>query len=617
MCFNNYFSKSKDEFSMLNLKGILVALLGLYLIGLVLILQNGRLMRELPAENKADYELAEMMMMNDAANNETHNAMNPLPGHSYEFIDKNLAYKILSQLDIEKPMNESDLWNYRLPVAFNETIFGFKPEDDYCERQRAYFVEYPENVFQEMNIVLGRFNDSFVTVYAINGFANNIHPHNNVNFPRYLRDKSLVPLKTYVNCFFTTPHLYENLRFGKHYSCLSQISNHIPGSAYLYRKDLVAEAATEYLKKYVDRPHCINYDKFFPETFRLAKKDECDEFFRRFNSEEYVKLKEERRIVYIKKLNGLHKGEGVWPVTPEEEALVREQYKNGTECGKIRENYLMQHYVYNPLLLNGRKFDFRMYMLVASTDPLIVYYHDGNLRVSLGNYTAETDDKTTHLTNIALNAEIYANVSAGNLYQGMTLDALAYHQQWSFDRLQEYLLQNRIIDDPNWLDNYLRPEFKKAMVHLTRLSFKNYLKTSKIYELYGVDFMLDDNLNLWFIEANSGPAIKGLPDYLVKFIVDMLHNHFKIEYGLFRSRMKRVIQYVNDLITEDGAIIQNPDGNITIPNLDQRIKEFASINRNSFEKEFEISPDNTWHKIVDESLEGVDRYHGWITEECL
>lgn len=36
----------------------------------------------------------------------------------------------------------------------------------------------------------------------------------------------------------------------------------------------------------------------------------------------------------------------------------------------------------NPLLINNYKFDFKLYMLVASTDPLIIYYHDGYLRLA-------------------------------------------------------------------------------------------------------------------------------------------------------------------------------------------------------------------------------------------
>ena len=44
---------------------------------------------------------------------------------------------------------------------------------------------------------------------------------------------------------------------------------------------------------------------------------------------------------------------------------------------------MAQKYISNPDLLEGHKYDFRIYMLIASTDPLILYYHDGFLRVSL------------------------------------------------------------------------------------------------------------------------------------------------------------------------------------------------------------------------------------------
>ena len=56
-------------------------------------------------------------------------------------------------------------------------------------------------------------------------------------------------------------------------------------------------------------------------------------------------------------------------------------------CGRIRHSLVAQRYISNPLLLDkGNKFDFRIYMLIASVDPLIVYYHDGFLRVSLSTY---------------------------------------------------------------------------------------------------------------------------------------------------------------------------------------------------------------------------------------
>ena len=38
-------------------------------------------------------------------------------------------------------------------------------------------------------------------------------------------------------------------------------------------------------------------------------------------------------------------------------------------------------------------------MLIASTEPLIVYYHDGFLRVSLEVYDEHSKKKDVHLTN--------------------------------------------------------------------------------------------------------------------------------------------------------------------------------------------------------------------------
>ena len=59
----------------------------------------------------------------------------------------------------------------------------------------------------------------------------------------------------------------------------------------------------------------------------------------------------------------------------------------------------MQEYIADPLVLDrNNKFDFRIYMLVASTNPLLAYYHDGFLRVSLKSYN-KTDK---HVKNVVL-----------------------------------------------------------------------------------------------------------------------------------------------------------------------------------------------------------------------
>jgi len=79
---------------------------------------------------------------------------------------------------------------------------------------------------------------------------------------------------------------------------------------------------------------------------------------------------------------------------------MREKYENGKLCGAIKENTVMQTYIANPYLLDGHKFDIRVFMLVASTNPLIVYYHDGSFRVAMQIFNPDSTDLNAHLTNL-------------------------------------------------------------------------------------------------------------------------------------------------------------------------------------------------------------------------
>ena len=43
------------------------------------------------------------------------------------------------------------------------------------------------------------------------------------------------------------------------------------------------------------------------------------------------------------------------------------------------ENFVVQEYINNPFLIDGLKFDLRLYVLVAGSDPLKIFLHEDGL----------------------------------------------------------------------------------------------------------------------------------------------------------------------------------------------------------------------------------------------
>ena len=82
------------------------------------------------------------------------------------------------------------------------------------------------------------------------------------------------------------------------------------------------------------------------------------------------------------------------------------------------EPMVMQRYLKDPLLLNGFKFDMRIYVLVTSVNPLEVFiYKDGFGRFSTVPYNLDPSDKSNkyiHLTNVSINKYNLKNVDHTN-----------------------------------------------------------------------------------------------------------------------------------------------------------------------------------------------------------
>jgi hypothetical protein len=144
-----------------------------------------------------------------------------------------------------------------------------------------------------------------------------------------------------------------------------------------------------------------------------------------------------------------------------------------------------------------------MYWLVVSLDPLIVLYHDGYVRIGNSEYS-ETDfsDTTAHLTtHTGLGAESKATMAEFE-------DALnqLYNQQQS--------AKNTRISLPDGMTpmTHVRSQFKHALAEMV-VAFKgesfekpdgDLLSADNGFNFYCADYILDNDLDAWFIEPQNG-----------------------------------------------------------------------------------------------------------------
>lgn len=510
----------------------------------------------------------------------------------FRFNEPIMAFNVLRKLDRFKRMTaEYYNTNRSLRPSFNEIYLGLKKDNSYCLKVRGYFVDHPEIYFNEKNFLTDYSPQSLIRSQIITKIGYDSMPNISYSMSKEESENPTHDIKPNVNAFFTNALLHDYQEAGRNFLCLPQLYSHIPGIGTLSRKDLMSASLTNYTQKYKGQTHCFDHEKYFPETLLLEDPKECEFFFKYIQSSDYQKLKKAKNIVFIRKIGvGSHKGEGVRVVDQEEENELKKLYENGSKCGEIKKSYLVQKYIYNPLLIEGQKFYLRVYLLISSTHPVIAYYHDGFLHIS--NYQSGADN-------------LKANNTAAN---GLKL--------WSMERLSSYLVEKQQISNDKWLDEYLRPALQEALVHLVRMTQHTYLKNSGVFELLGVDFLLDENLKLWYIESNTSPSIKGKDEESEKILKKMMIDMFELVFSYMKSRLKRVIEYVNWLSLDQVVENKYLEG-VIIPNIQERHKEFEDINRNRMDGLFDVSNDNSWISIIDENHEGKKRYSEFIPEDCF
>jgi len=495
----------------------------------------------------------------------------------------------------------------------NVRFYGIVHNPHYCEQVDLYNLVHQDHIFNNLSYITDYAADeTLVRKAVLPKFGQDLLPKLTGTMPPELFNKAkfTLPLQTSM-IFFKRVNIHHFYEANKQMVCFSQLYNHIPGHGVLTRKDLVVDAIVNYTELFKNKPQCLR-GSFFPSAYRLNVQSECQQFFEEINSLPFQQKKKEEPIQYLIKVGvGAHRAAGLALFDDQKEEELKQKYENGAKCGAITNSLVAQRYISNPQTLDkGNKFDFRIYMLVASVKPLIVYYHDGFLRLSLSKYDKSSKEKNVHFTNTHLSKAIFEEARLNKEYNGMTEDELRDYQMWLLEDLEDYLLKIGKIKDKTWIEKELRPKFIQAYVHLARMVEESFYKTSNTFELFGLDFVMDEDLNIWFIECNASPQLIGTNERKTQFLTKMLTDIFDIQYAYFRSRMTRAFKFIKEMKLEAE---KNP-----AINYDEWKDKFEkTIDTNHLEPQFPISKDNSFVLIIDRNFQGSKAYFGNLSDDCI
>ncbi|KAI8614648.1 tubulin-tyrosine ligase family-domain-containing protein [Chytriomyces sp. MP71] len=186
-----------------------------------------------------------------------------------------------------------------------------------------------------------------------------------------------------------------------------------------------------------------------------------------------------------------------------------------------RKEFIVSKYIQNPYLIDKKKFDIRLYVVVTSFDPLRVYlFKEGIVRFAGEKYSTSSSknsikNRFIHLTNYSVSRKKKSKhpTELPSFPFGDPMFSTS-DSKWSLDLLQKYFTRQG-INFQKVLEN-----IKHAIVSTvisshaanssgTRMYAAN---VSSCYELFGFDVLLDANLKPWVMEVNISPSLKASCD---------------------------------------------------------------------------------------------------------
>jgi tubulin polyglutamylase TTLL5 len=255
--------------------------------------------------------------------------------------------------------------------------------------------------------------------------------------------------------------------------------NHFPRTQELTRKDLLTRTLMA-----MREAHGSSACDFLPTTYVLpADAEACHNAMMR-----------ERGAAWIVKPIASSRGRGI--------SIVQQPHQ------LPMDDVVVSRYVSNPLLIDGFKFDLRIYVAVTSFDPLRCYvFEEGLARFSTEPYQnvggAALKNLFMHLTNYSINKH------SSHFVHNCDATADDHGNKWSLAALRRCLARNGVDVEQVFarIDALVVRTLIAVEPSVTAACRRYCPHRNCAFELFGFDVLLDDQLKPWLLEVNLSPSL--------------------------------------------------------------------------------------------------------------
>lgn len=270
---------------------------------------------------------------------------------------------------------------------------------------------------------------------------------------------------------------------------LHQKINHFPGIGCLAQKDVLAENTKS---KYIPRGFSS-----FEDLKKYAEANPTKRFVEKLSSNDGITLKTFTDIRFEATLEG--------------------------------DMLFAQEFVENPLLIDGHMWDFGIYVVITSVEPLRVYYYTENCVIRFGKLPYKHDDFSDEDTYV-----VDSDKTVGQVFP-------AFHDYRNFSYTHVVTLKSnlrKIGVDPQLILEQVEDCIDKVtaaneifLIERIKEAAPSYGKYH-FFELLRFDFIVDDQSNLHLLEVNLSPNIGQIDE----------------EYFIHKNMYRALIRNVFDMV---------------------------------------------------------------------